>query len=57
MFQKLYGYTKLEVRSLLVNDAQAEVVIHIFSLFIESYNINDIRKILEEKGIPPSSKF
>ncbi len=52
---KIYGYTKLEDGSLLVNDAQAEVVKLIFSLFFEGYNINDIRKILEEKRIPATS--
>lgn len=53
---KIYGYTKDEDGLLVINESQAEVVRFIFSLFLEGYNINDIRKILEEKGIPASSK-
>jgi len=53
---KVYGYHKQEDGSLIVNDTQAEIVKLIFSLFIEGYNINDIRKILEDKGIPSSTK-
>jgi len=53
---KIYGYTKDEDRLLVINETQAEVVRFIYSLFIEGYNINDIRKILEEKAIPASSK-
>ncbi|MBU1143930.1 MAG: recombinase family protein [Firmicutes bacterium] len=53
---KIYGYIKMEDGSFIINETQAEVVKLIYSLFIEGYNINDIRKILEEKGIPATSR-
>jgi len=53
---KIYGYIKMEDGSFVINETQAEVVKLIYSLFIEGYNINDIRKILEEKGIPATSR-
>lgn len=53
---KIYGYIKMEDGSFVINETQAEVVKLIYSLFIEGYNINDIRKILEDKGIPATSR-
>ena len=49
---KVYGYDfGIGADDLVINEEQAEVVRMIFSLFVQGYNGNDIKKILDDRKI------
>ncbi len=49
---KIYGFDKNEQGELVINDEEAKTVRLIYTLFLQGFNINDIRKVLNERKIP-----
>lgn len=48
----LYGFDKNEQGELIINEDEAKTVRLIFSLLLQGFNINDIKKTLNERKIP-----
>jgi len=53
---KIYGFDKNEQGELVINDEEAKTVRLIYTLFLQGFNINDIRKVLNERKIPTLNK-
>ena len=49
---RIYGFEKSEQGELVINEDEAKTVRLIYSLFLQGFNINDIRKVLNERKIP-----
>jgi site-specific DNA recombinase len=48
---RIFGYTKDEKGNLVINAEEAKIVKLIFSLYIQGYSINDIKKTLVERNL------
>lgn len=52
---RIYGYRFGENKAFIIHDEEAKVVRLIYSLFIQGYSIQDIKHILNNRGIVPAS--
>ena len=53
---RIYGFDKNDDKELVINEEEAKIIRLIYSLFLQGFNINDIKKTLNNRKIPTLNK-